>query len=650
MSIAVDQLSSQVQAFTEWKQSVAREVSRYRGWLNAQGLNNEELDLRLASALKTLRLDRILLAFVGEFARGKSELINAILGKHYGQRLLPTRIGRTTMCPTELFYDASATGAYIKLLPIQTRGDSVPLATYKRQLEHWVHLPINLDDPAAMRKAFEEVAQTREVSAEIANEMGFQVEFLEPALGKPGHVHIPAWRHAMINIDHPLLRQGLAIIDTPGLNAMGSEPELTLSLLPDAQALVFALSADAGVTASDFAIWNSHVRDIAARRGTMLYACLNKIDLLWDEDENEAEIEAAIQRLSRLTARQLHLPEDHVLPLSAKQGLKAKLNADDDLLAKSRLTGLEAALAGSVVKAKEAALKATLLRELTSMVDASRQAVLSQRARLDDEERAMTTGSRDTEYELVALTRAVQQEQQAYTRRLALLQQSRKLMEQQLPRLQMAVSPAKLELHFNSARDTLSRNRIGLGVPAAVAGFFQGLSGDLLRLQSEVDTTEHLVKTLYQRYTQETGVPVPAYPRFEAGQFLRELSELENQAAPYKNRFGNLLASQQKVIDRFFDTLAREAASLYEQARNDADRWCKQALAPLMQQTLEAKTRLEQQMAELGKLKAFGSTREQRAGSLQSLRSSLREQQALLDDILQQLGGRKAERNAPSVA
>jgi hypothetical protein len=45
----------------------------------------------------------------------------------------------------------------------------------------------------------------------------------------------------------------LAIIDTPGLNALGSEPELTLSLLPDAQALVFVLSADSGVTASDFA-------------------------------------------------------------------------------------------------------------------------------------------------------------------------------------------------------------------------------------------------------------------------------------------------------------------------------------------------------------------------------------------------------------
>lgn len=651
MAYTGDQLSSQVQAFTVWKQAVAREVSRYRGWLNAQGLNNEELELRLNAALKTLKFDRILLAFVGEFARGKSELINAILGKHYGQRLLPTRIGRTTMCPTELFYDPQATGAYIKLLPIQTRGDSVSLAAYKKQLEHWVHLPINLDDPAAMRKAFTEVAQTREVSIDIAAELGFQVEFLEPALGKPGHVHIPAWRHALINIDHPLLRQGLAIIDTPGLNALGSEPELTLSLLPDAQALVFVLSADAGVTASDFAIWNSHVRDIAARRGTVLYAALNKIDLLWDDDEDDADVTESIQRLVRLTGQQLHLPPEQVLPLSAKQGYKARINADDALLERSRLASLETALAQSVVAAKETALKTTLLRELNSMIESSRQAVMAQRLRLDTEERVMSSGNRDTEYELVVLTRATQQEQAQYNKRLLVLQQSRKLIEQQLPRIQMTVTAPRLEAHFLAARDTLTRQKLGLGVPAAVGGFFQGLTSDLVRLKAEVDATEQLVRSLYQRYAQETGQPVQSYPRFDAGKYLVEMTELENQAVPYKNRFGNLLASQQKVFDRFFDTLAREAGNLYEDARSNAERWCKQALAPLMQQTLEARTRLEQQMANLKRLKAFGVSAEERAGSLQEQRESLAKQLALLDDITKRLQNPEGEvgRAAPVV-
>lgn len=640
MAEDMDQLAHQVEAFTAWKQAIAREIARYRSWLNNQGLNNREVDERLGAALKTLRFDRILLAFVGEFSRGKSELINAILGRHYGQRLLPTRIGRTTMCPTELFYDPVATGAYIKLLPIQTRGDKVPLSSYKQQLEHWVHLTINLDDPAAMKKAFTEVAQTREVTMEVAAELGFQVECLEPSLARSGHVHIPAWRHALINIDHPLLRQGLAIIDTPGLNALGAEPELTLSLLPDAQALVFVLSADSGVTSSDFAIWNNHVHDIGQRRGAALYAVLNKIDLLWDEDEDPVEAESAVLRLSLLTAKQLHLPPDNVLALSAKQGYKARLSNDHALLERSGLEFLEAALARSVVNAKEATLKTTLVRELSEMVEASRQAVMAQRVRMEAEERVQVSGSRDSEYELVALTRTTQQEHQSYNKRLLFLQQSRKLIEQQLPRLLGAVAADKLEGHFKRAREQVEGNLLGMGLPAAVTGFFHGMKQDLNLFSEEVATTQQLIGKLYARHSQETGGAAPPVPRMDASTYLRDIDDLEAQAAPYKNRFGNLLAGQGKVFDRFFDTLAREAGNVSDRARNDAERWCKQSLAPLMQQTLEYKKRLEVQIAKLERLRSFGESRVENSGTMQEQRESLREQQTMLEDILGRLKDR----------
>lgn len=646
----MDQLSHQVEAFTAWKQAIAREIARYRNWLNNQGLNNREVDDRLAGTLKQLRSDRILLAFVGEFSRGKSELINAILGKHYGQRLLPTRIGRTTMCPTELFYDATATGAYIKLLPIQTRAGGISVQSYKEQLEHWVHLTINLDDQNSMKKAFTEVSQTREVTADEASELGFDVQFLEPSLGRPGHVHIPAWRHAIINIDHPLLRQGLAIIDTPGLNALGAEPELTLSLLPDAQALVFVLSADTGLTASDFAIWNNHVSEIAQRRGAAVYAVLNKIDLLWDEDEEDDVAEEAVERISRLTAKQLNLPPENVLALSAKQGYKARLANDRDLLKRSRLELLETALARSVVNAKEASLKASLVRELSEMVDASRQAVLAQRVRLEAEERVQASGSRDTEHELVLLTRAVQQDQIAYNKRLTFLQQSRKLMEQQLPRLVRPLDPARLEGHNARAHEQALGNRLGMGVPAAVGGYFQGIKTDFGQFRQEVETTQLLVQKLYQRYTQETGAAAPAVPRYDANGFLQDVDELEGQAAPYKNRFSNLLGGQQKLFERFFDTMAHQAEAIYGRARADAERWCKQSLAPLMQQALEAKKRQEAQVERLNKLRSFGENRFEKTGSVREQREGLREQQTLLEDILNRLKDPALGAAAPTAA
>ena len=102
------------------------------------------------------------------------------------------------------------------------------------------------------------VTETREVETAVAVQLGFDPEQLEQ-LDSDGLVSIPAWRHALINIAHPLLKQGLVILDTPGLNAIGTEPELTLNLIPHAHAVLFILAADTGVTRSDIEVWREHI-------------------------------------------------------------------------------------------------------------------------------------------------------------------------------------------------------------------------------------------------------------------------------------------------------------------------------------------------------------------------------------------------------
>src|SRR3569623_322845 len=96
-----------------------------------------------------------------------------------------------------------------------------------------------------------------------------------------GKVEIPKWRHALINIAHPLLKHGLVILDTPGLNAIGAEPELTGNLIPQAHAVLFILAADTGVTKSDLAIWREHLIAEDSDADSRLVV-LNKIDTMWD--------------------------------------------------------------------------------------------------------------------------------------------------------------------------------------------------------------------------------------------------------------------------------------------------------------------------------------------------------------------------------
>ncbi len=122
-------------------------------------------------------------------------------------------------------------------------------------------------------------------------------------------MEIPAWRHAMISYPHPLLKSGLIVLDTPGLNALGTEPELTLSMIPNAHAVLFLLAMDTGVTKSDLDVWQKYVQPAATRR----IAVLNKIDLMWDDLKSDADIAVDVERQLEQTSALLALPRTHVI-------------------------------------------------------------------------------------------------------------------------------------------------------------------------------------------------------------------------------------------------------------------------------------------------------------------------------------------------
>lgn len=152
--MSMERLSHQIDAYVAWKRELMREITRYRGWLERSRLNSPAVEAKLERALRQLRADHITLAFVGEFSRGKTELINSLFFAGYGQRMLPSHAGRTTMCPTELFHDPRAERSYIRLLPIETRLADASVAQFKRVPRHWVNIPLDTGDPEGMAQAF----------------------------------------------------------------------------------------------------------------------------------------------------------------------------------------------------------------------------------------------------------------------------------------------------------------------------------------------------------------------------------------------------------------------------------------------------------------------------------------------------------------
>ena len=632
----MERLSQQVDAYVQWKRDLLREITRYRSWLAASRLINPTLDSKLEKALRLLRADQITLAFVGEFSRGKTELINSLFFSTYGQRILPSQAGRTTMCPTELFHDPRTEHAYLRLLPIETRLSESSIAQLKRDPLQWVNIPLDTSNPTNMAQAFAQVARTRAMKVEEAIGMGFDPDMLE-ASEVPGEVLVPAWRHALVNFDHPLLRKGLRILDTPGLNALGSEPELTLSMLPSAQAVVLMLSADTGVTASDMTIWQDHIRPLDEQGRNSLFAVLNKIDVLWDDLAGEQATAEAIARIRASTARQLGIEEQDVLPLSAKQGLLAKVRGDAELLERSQLGVLEDLLCERIIAHKERLIAERIVGQVMAMLQNSQHLLNVRLERAREQQALLSRAQVDNGQTLLELSARTRQEHSLHHKRLLGLKTNQRLLDRLSEPLRVITRPARLEGYLEEARKAIAGSLTTIGINQAIVQLFENVGNDLAVLEQEGDMANRMVAAIYRRHNEENPLHGIDPPQFSMQRYLREMTRLRGEADRFRLHPRSLFTEQRALSRRFFATLAQELVEMMNRLRQEAEQWTSETLLPLMQYSLEHKQLLETHMLRLKALTQQTQQARQRGELLGRYIETLEGQLAQAADILRAL-------------
>ncbi len=632
----MERLDRQVDAYVTWKRDLVREITRYRSWLAHNRLNSEAVEARLDRALKLLRTDHITLAFVGEFSRGKTELINALFFSGYGQRILPSRAGRTTMCPTELFFDPRAERSYIRLLPIESRLEDTSIAQLKRNPLLWLTLPLDTANPDGMVEAFTQVAAVKSMPVERAIQLGFHPDTLENA-DIPGEVLVPAWRHAMVNFDHPLLRQGLRILDTPGLNALGSEPELTLSMLPSAQAVIFLLSADAGATASDMNIWEQHIRQLDDGDRQRLFAVLNKIDVLWDDVAGDAFVDDAIQRMQATTAQQLGIAEDDVLPLSAKQALLAKIRGDQALLQRSRLLTLENLLCERILAQKEQLLEQQVVRQVLALLHNSQHILTQRLAKVRAQSQLLEGRRQDSGQLLLELTARTRHDHNQHHKRLLQLKTNQRLLQRQGELLRGTVRTERLEEHLARLRRSLTGSLTTLGINLSILHFFRSVEQDLGALEHEAALANKMVSAIYRRHNDENPLHGIDAPLFRLAAYQHQLKGLQNKADQFRLQLKTLLTEQRTLTRRFFATLVQEVIAMHQRLRQEAEQWAGEALMPLMQHSLEHKQQLEAHMLQLKSLAQDSQQNSQRGRLLARYGVELEQQLAQAGEMLRVL-------------
>lgn len=274
--------------------------------------------LRPALALRDkLQAEHFDVLTVGQFKRGKTSLINALLGDN----LLPTAAVPLTSVVTVLSY-----GEVLRITVYFLDGSTLDI--------------------------------TRDRLADYVTESA-----------NPGNRR--GVKEVLILIPSPLLKSGVRILDTPGVGSVfRHNSDTAYARLPQCDAALFVLSADQSVGEAEL----EFLHEVGKYAGRIFFL-LNKIDIF-----DAAEI-SEIEAFSRATLDRALGTEARLFPVSAKQASAAKSSDDPALLAASRLPAFDTALEFFLMREKGRLLLLAAADRFTRLVAQSRlEAELERRA------------------------------------------------------------------------------------------------------------------------------------------------------------------------------------------------------------------------------------------------------------------------------
>ncbi len=640
---SIDEFGQRLSDYEQWKTKITAAIESYQEWYDTQQDSDTDEELKLYELIEELRNDTLTIALVGEFSRGKTELINAIFFSDYHRRLLPSTPGRTTMCTTEILYDGKIDPC-IRLLPIESRKSPLTISELKKSKIHWTTLPLNLDSAEEMAETLQEIVKNKQVTPDEARELGLMraAEHVEDS----STVEVPTWRHAIINYPHRLLKLGLAVLDTPGLNALGSEPELTLSMLSRAHAILFVLAADTGVTRTDMEVWKNHVCVATTGNAHTRIAALNKIDTLWDDLENEKEIDGFINRQAEETRRLLDVDRAMVFPVSAQKGLLGKIKKNDELLSKSGLLKLEKKLSEDIVVHKQNLIRDKIMSEIGSVVSASHELVKNRIATLDTE-LAEIQKMRGKSVDVIdEMSEKLHRQKDVYDKEVQSFQVTRRILSSQVKRMLKRLSMSRYDQLIIKTRLAMRNSWTTTGLKGGMGTFFGGTFKDLKKVERQAEEIRSLVEKIYDKFHHDHGLPRTNPAKFSASAFMKKYQALYAEAEAFRNSPSMLVTEQHYVTKKFFITLVSRARIIFQDCNLSALNWAKAVLTPIYTQIQEHKTMIDRRLENLEKMRGNQAVLSERVAEIEEEMTSLQQQAMLIDDILGNIVSPQSEQAA----
>lgn len=598
-------LLTKIHEYEHWREQLKKTIADYRDWLANSPQSDSVKELRLYDMVETINNDQLILAFLADSGRGKTQTINALFFSDLGFSFFPNETGGDSSCSTEIQWNENEEPS-IRLLPISTRQSDDTLAYLKTTPNVWEKYKLDPQSPESIQTALNKLSEQLDVTESEAISLGLwdaTDKAMVKSLEETGRIKVPVWRHAIINYPHPALKAGLVVIDTPSLEQLNAEPELTLNMIPKANAAIFLTAADNEVSANDINTWNEQIKN----RVKLKYVLLNKIDTLWGKQQDEQKLTNDVSRLVNTTAHKFRTSPEVVYPISAQQAITAKRNQDEALLSKSQLLTFEEKLGEQLIEAKHEMYGKTIASECSVMIKHSRQFIQQRRSSL----KAQLDELKDLQGKNISksqeILKTVVAEKKRYEASIPTFNQANEKISKHGKKLLKHLSVDYLDASIQKSRQEIGDSWTTAGLNKGMRNTMKQASELAEHVTKQSKKIKILADTVYQTFHEKHGFDTDEAPDLDMSVFLDSMRELVNVTDNFCKDPINLMTEKRFLVRRFFLSLGTQQQKIFEQAREDCELWLLDVLSTLKSQITEHKITLDQRMENL--MKANDSTK-----------------------------------------
>ncbi len=603
-----NQLEQRIAQFTEWREKLVASIDEFRAWQDAYGQADIEQTLRIYDLVEGLRNDRIRLAFMGESAEDKIGLINALLFADLPGGLLPPGPGCEFLCATEIFHDPGES-PYVRVLPIETRKREESIATLRRSPVDWVTMRMNPDSPESVAEATHSLMESRAVSVDEAKSLNLtNVERSGDA------VMIPAWRYALINLPHPMLKSGLIAIYSPGAQMLAAEPEVAMRIASSAQSLLMVLGKVLTPSAQD--VWKQYVQNSPAHKFTVL--------------DSDAGADAAAEAK---VAESFGIPQSNVSSLAIKQAVAERLaHAPASELA-TGFERLERLHAEKLVPERQALLLSVVAKEIGPLVQSARQAVAARFIATVKEMQDLTSTSGKNRSVAQDMLTRMESERKTYQKSVAAFNVTYSNLTAKGQELLATLHDDRIEEILLHDREFIQGAWTTAGMWKSIQGLFGYFTTQVEKILNYAVKLRESVDGIYQQFQENFGLAKLSPPALTLAKHLEAMHTLEANARAFCHDPINIATYKDFLVKKFYDGLVEEARQLFEFTRLDTEHWLRGALGPLNGQIMERQKLMLKRVQNLRDINDNLTSVQERIKQLDAQRQALKKQGEQLDHL-----------------